>query len=380
MSNHSHASAASFDAARPAVMNRLGKKQTDKLTRADGDTWQEYIAVSEKAQTTSSNGSTRGGALSFFGKKKKKKNGSSSNSTSTNTNERSSSKLVLRSYYQNQRTGKKVWDEPPSGASRIVPATEEMRRMAELQLDELYVPTSPSANNEDMANNSSKKNKGGGIFRRGNNTNCTNGGTKGEKTSSGTSANNSRRIRYKPNSNLLTMGNASTPGKGGYSPRSGGEMLNDRQLREAIERSMIETYGGSPKRTSTASNVEQEDEILRRVLEESRLEALSLANKTRSYDSNTEDFDFNDRKPPARKQPPTNTGMHNSYSRASVPSTITQSRQSDRRRQPQQRESWSSTPSSLSSAPRRSHGGGSNNPSRRSMGSKNNLQDDIGFV
>lgn len=251
-----------FDAPRPAVTNRLGQKRADEMIRADGDTWQEYLAVSEKLNKAASNKSKRSGGLSsLFGKKKKKdtKPGSSVDDNST---------LVIRSYFENKRTGEKVWDEPPSGASNIIPASEEMRRMAEMQLDEVHVVVTPPAGIEDLNNASS------------------NGGTKttlfGKPKTPNTAERGGRRIRYKPGSTSAVR-----------SPQS----FNDRQLQEAIERSMNETQGNV-----TNNNVETEEEILRRVLEESRLEAESsgVVNADRYY-VNDED----DRKPAARKHPPT---------------------------------------------------------------------------
>ncbi len=272
-----------FDAPRPAVTNRLGKKRTDEMIQADGDTWQEYLAVSERVNKFNSNESKRGGLSSLFGKKNKNKN---SHKTSSDND---SSNLIIRSYFQNRRTGRKVWDEPPSGASKIVPASEEMRRMAELQLSELYVKTTPSNGIEDLyeSNDSSKTKdkKKKSFLGKGNNSGA-------EKSSAGGSVSSGRRIRYKPDSSLNTTRPA--PGAGGS------RTLNDRQLQEAIERSMIESYGGSPGSSgAVAGNAESEEEILRRVLEESRLEALS-SDRTRGKDYYNED-----RKPPARK---TSTG------------------------------------------------------------------------
>ena len=301
-----------FDAPRPTVSNRLGKKRTDELIQADGDTWQEYLAVSEKANnTSSSNASKRGSALSFFGKKNKKKqsSNSTSNAANNNGNGNTSSNLIIRSYFQNQRTGKKVWDEPPSGASMTVPASEEMRRMAELQLDELHVVATHAADIEDLGehdsatSSSSKKKKsvGGGLFRRGNRTSGSNAGaTKGETTNSSGSINNGMRIRYKPNSKLnITRNSASVTGSAASKGRisSSNKTLNDRQLQEAIERSMSETYGhGVPKSKSDARNrnrnAESEKEILRRVLEQSRLDAANN-NRYNDYDG--------DRKPASRQ-------------------------------------------------------------------------------
>jgi hypothetical protein len=374
MSTSRNEAEARFDAPRPTITNRLGKKRTDELIRADGDTWQEYLAVSEKAHTTRySNASTRGGALSFFGKKNKKKH--SSNSTSnvaTNkTNGSSSSNLTIRSYFQNLRTGKKVWDEPPSGASITVPASEEMRRMAELQLDELHVVATHAADIEDLgesahstssnnnnSNSKKKKSLGGGIFRRGNNTSGSNGGTKGENANSGGSANNGSRIRYKPNSKLNTTRNASAAGSAAT--------INDRQLQEAIERSMAETFScgvAESKSNAGNDNAETEEEILRRVLEESRLEAAN----NNCYN------DDDDRKPAARKNPPTNTGFVDPYIKNHIPSLINVPNETDQ--QQQQQQPWMSSASSTA-ARRRSPSGGGNKASRRSRSNK----DQSGFV
>jgi hypothetical protein len=46
-------------------------------------------------------------------------------------------RLTLRPYFQSQNTGQRVWDEPPSGASNIVYATVESRKMAQAQLEEM---------------------------------------------------------------------------------------------------------------------------------------------------------------------------------------------------------------------------------------------------
>lgn len=46
-------------------------------------------------------------------------------------------KLLLRSYYRNRRTDERVWDEPPSGASRVQHATPAMRARGEAKLQEL---------------------------------------------------------------------------------------------------------------------------------------------------------------------------------------------------------------------------------------------------
>lgn len=280
----------SFDAPRPAVTNRLGKKRTDELIRADGDTWQEYLAVSEKVTTSTLNGSKRGGAFSsLFGKKNKNKQSSNRASNTGTSNGNDSSNLIIRSYFQNLRTGRKVWDEPPSGASIILPASEEMRRMAELQLGELYVKTTSANGIEDLYENdksaTSNDKKKKSFLRKGNATSgSSSGGPMSENSSAVGRVSTGRRIRYKPESSLNT-------------PRSAA----DQQLEEAIRRSMAESYGSSVAAVSGApgGNVETEEEILRRVLEESRLEAMSSSGRAQQVnDYYNEDYD---RKPSARK-------------------------------------------------------------------------------
>lgn len=44
---------------------------------------------------------------------------------------------IVRTYFQSQTTGQKVWDEPPSGASNTMYASEETRQMAEVQVKRL---------------------------------------------------------------------------------------------------------------------------------------------------------------------------------------------------------------------------------------------------
>jgi hypothetical protein len=104
------------------------------LAVSDGDTWYERIAVCESATTDGR------------------------------------PKLLVRSYYRSSRTHEKVWDEPPSGASRVEHATPEMRTKAELQLQELQltlemIPDEEGA--EDSKNKQKKKKKGlFGRFRK----------------------------------------------------------------------------------------------------------------------------------------------------------------------------------------------------------------------
>ena len=269
MSRHDTAGSR-FDAPRPVVTFRLGTKRTEELIRADGDTWQEYLAVSVKPEPAKA--PKRGGPLSIFGKKNKNKQKSESTSTKSNGND--SKNLIIRSYYQNKRTKKKVWDEPPSGASKIIPASEEMRRMAEFQLGELYVSTDLGERSFSSSDSVKKKSSTGGRFWLSNtsSTGSASSLTIGESLSFKRNAEQKKRIRYKPNS-ILNSAKEISARDGTDKSRQDSNKLNDRHLKEAIERSMADTSGRDQKAT-----VESEDEILRRVLEESRLEALSLGN------------------------------------------------------------------------------------------------------
>ena len=51
--------------------------------------------------------------------------------------EAAKNKLVIRSYFKNGRTHKKIWDEPPTGASTIEPASSTKRTEAETELKTL---------------------------------------------------------------------------------------------------------------------------------------------------------------------------------------------------------------------------------------------------
>ena len=126
---------------------------------ADNDTWVEALAVceipakpgygdkpsSKNKNANNSNGNNGGGLFSKF---------KSKNTIQNTTDEvvkidvfgptpkeealaAASQRLTLRPYFQSQNTGQRVWDEPPSGASNIVYATPEARKMAQAQLEEM---------------------------------------------------------------------------------------------------------------------------------------------------------------------------------------------------------------------------------------------------
>ncbi|KAL3908448.1 MAG: hypothetical protein SGILL_008476 [Bacillariaceae sp.] len=237
------------------------------VAQADGSSWQEYLAVCEIQE-----------------------------------------KLQVRSYFENLTTGKRVWDEPPSGASHIIPATEEMRRMATMQLDDLYVATMANGSGDNGSGgdqNNDSKNKGsnksddkkkmGGIkslFKFGKKDKDSNANPKETK------------IQYRPGSNLL----ATVSGENGSGSRT---QRTDRHLQAAIAQSLAESSGvasgssfqhqpdfsdhpdsdlakamalslnesagmstsASPDAAAASAVTDDEDEILRRVLEQSKLEA-----------------------------------------------------------------------------------------------------------
>ena len=106
-------------------------------TTGDGDVWQEHLVVCEAA----------------------------------------GNKLVIRSYFKNSRTKKKVWDEPPTGASSIEPASPNKRAEAEAELktlqaamDGVSADASPDDHDGGSGEHGAKKSKKGrgffGAFRK----------------------------------------------------------------------------------------------------------------------------------------------------------------------------------------------------------------------
>ncbi len=144
---------------------------------ADNDTWVEALAVCEVAgagsSTTADKSSSSGGGCGnhessgggLFRKFKSKSSPTSNNNNDRNENENAnninfnnssnstahadvaaaSQRLTLRPYFQSRNTGQRVWDEPPSGASNILYATSEARKMAKAQLEEMKLAYATSA-------------------------------------------------------------------------------------------------------------------------------------------------------------------------------------------------------------------------------------------
>lgn len=152
---------------------RRSTRVDKKYSQSDGDSWQETLAVVEIADN----------------------------------------KLALRSFYTNLRTKARSWDEPPSGASRILSATEEMRRMAQMQLLEMQIAT---GHVPDIGASETTPQPKKGFFRR-------------KKTSDAASKTNSRKIVYKPSSFMAKTKKAT--------PHMRDETL-DPQMQKAIALSM----------------------------------------------------------------------------------------------------------------------------------------------
>jgi len=131
---------------------------------ADNDTWVEALAVCEVPvkpgygdDKTAAASKKNGGGGGLFRKFKSSKNNtnhnkldndaaadnvkSPSSTSSLSPGEAdvaaASQRLTLRPYFQSQNTGQRVWDEPPSGASEILYATPDARKMAQAQLEEM---------------------------------------------------------------------------------------------------------------------------------------------------------------------------------------------------------------------------------------------------
>jgi len=101
-----------------------------KMMEADNDTWVENIAVVEMSTLTQRRN---------YDQNKKK------------------SVLKLRSYFESTTNFSRVWDEPPSGASRIQYATEEMRTMAEVQLRDMHIVSMPKKKSDFFLLSNDKK-------------------------------------------------------------------------------------------------------------------------------------------------------------------------------------------------------------------------------
>lgn len=114
---------------------RRSQRVSVGLATSDGDIWQENLAVCE--------GSTSDGEP----------------------------RLVIRSYFRNNRTKDRVWDEPPSGAGTVIHADQATRSRAEQQKKELQwtLDMIPPEVDETDENNSDEKietPKKKGIFGR----------------------------------------------------------------------------------------------------------------------------------------------------------------------------------------------------------------------
>lgn len=114
---------------------RSARVSTKKFAEGDNDTWHENLAVIENPQASAAaaaaaSSSGRSSGIDNAG------NGSANDGTAE-----AIPQLTLRSYFQSKSTGQRVWDEPPSGASNVVYASEEVRRMAMIQMEDLQVST-----------------------------------------------------------------------------------------------------------------------------------------------------------------------------------------------------------------------------------------------
>jgi hypothetical protein len=179
----------SFEA-RPT--NRLGK---DHKIVADGDTWQEMMAVCEAPEEA--------------------------------PGDEDSGRLVIRSYYQSIRTNERVWDEPPSGATNVIPASDEMRRMATLQLEELHVVDTSKKKKK-------KKSIIGKMF-----------GKKKDKKKE--EEPEKRKIQYRPGSQMYAN----------QAPQDTEEALMQEAIAASIAESRGETYVSSKQNVPTANPDEE---------------------------------------------------------------------------------------------------------------------------
>lgn len=124
---------------------RRSVRRNINTAEADEDTWIEHLTVVETSNEVKP-------SLKF--------------NTKENAKVKSAHivrKYILRSYFESQKSGKRVWDEPPSGASNIVHASNEMMAMANIQLNDFknqlteWVPNDGNCDDDKTERKSSKK-------------------------------------------------------------------------------------------------------------------------------------------------------------------------------------------------------------------------------
>jgi len=213
--------------------------------------------------------------------------------------------LVIRSYYQNSRTNERVWDEPPSGATNIIPAHDEVRRMANVQLEELHVVKS-SKRKQDK---NKKKSFVGRLF-----------GSKNKKDKN----KEKRRIEYKAGSKLYAeqaqqdtddariqeaiaasiAQNKGEPYVPSQQSAPHAHMENDEMaMAQALSMSAAEHENSETQRQEKQlKDVQTEDQILAQVMEQSKLEA-------KRGEGNLLDFTVNLEAGPAAASNPFNRPM-----------------------------------------------------------------------
>lgn len=150
---------------------RSARVSTKKFAEGDNDTWHENLAVVENPQAVSS---AAAAAASSSGRSNS--NDTTGNGTANDGTAEATPQLTLRSYFQSKSTGQRVWDEPPSGASNVVYASEEVRRMAMIQMEDLQVSTDVVRAVSDAAHAGDEDDGSGGDDVMGN------GGRKGGKS------------------------------------------------------------------------------------------------------------------------------------------------------------------------------------------------------
>jgi hypothetical protein len=66
---------------------------------------------------------------------------------------RNTFELQIRSFFESKATGEKVWGEPPTGATHVLWATEDMKKMAHEQMCDLMVVEKAAEDNDEEEEN-----------------------------------------------------------------------------------------------------------------------------------------------------------------------------------------------------------------------------------
>jgi hypothetical protein len=198
-----------------AFVPKQSERAKKKQITADNDVWQEQLAVVEMVLPASGNG---------------------------NDNEQFTN--AIRSYFVSTETGGREWDEPPSGASNVEYATEQMHAMAKAQMESIL---------EDLNIISAERQTemGGGALSQASGSQALSATASSKKKSKGLK----KIFKRKMNSDSSSRGSGAAPVGGGQARISRSEVYS-----RQIQRAMAMSLEGMPADEQFGSRAVSEDE------------------------------------------------------------------------------------------------------------------------